>query len=149
MEPFYPLHVYVCEAASWCSSRSTSRPEASSATTPISPPIPTRWLESRQALRARRWSSGSASRRSPVVEVASNDGYLLQYFVQVGIVPLGIEPAANVAAAAERRACRRASSSSDGVWPGRLVATRRHGRPPRGQQCAGPRAGPQRTSWTA
>ena len=39
---------------------------------------------------------------SYVVEVASNDGYLLQYFVQKNIPVLGIEPAANVAAAAEK-----------------------------------------------
>lgn len=37
---------------------------------------------------------------SRVVELASNDGYLLQYFVQRGIPVLGVEPAANVAAAA-------------------------------------------------
>jgi SAM-dependent methyltransferase len=37
------------------------------------------------------------------VEIASNDGYLLQYFVQRGIGVLGIEPAANVAVAAEER----------------------------------------------
>ena len=34
------------------------------------------------------------------MEVASNDGYLLQYFVERGIPALGIEPAANVAEAA-------------------------------------------------
>jgi hypothetical protein len=40
---------------------------------------------------------------SQVVEVASNDGYLLQYFVQRGIPVLGIEPAANVAKVAIER----------------------------------------------
>ena len=35
--------------------------------------------------------------QSFVVEVASNDGYLLQYFVQRNVPVLGIEPAANVA----------------------------------------------------
>jgi hypothetical protein len=40
---------------------------------------------------------------SRVVELASNDGYLLQYFVEAGIPVLGIEPAANVAVAAEAR----------------------------------------------
>ena len=38
-----------------------------------------------------------------VVEIASNDGYLLQYFKDLGIDVLGIEPSANVAAAAEKR----------------------------------------------
>jgi SAM-dependent methyltransferase len=40
---------------------------------------------------------------SLVVEIASNDGYMLQYFVAAGIKVLGIEPAAGVAAAAEAR----------------------------------------------
>jgi 2-polyprenyl-3-methyl-5-hydroxy-6-metoxy-1,4-benzoquinol methylase len=38
-----------------------------------------------------------------VVELASNDGYLLQYFVKKGIPVLGVEPAANVARAAEEK----------------------------------------------
>ena len=40
---------------------------------------------------------------STVVEIASNDGYLLQWFVQAGVPVLGIEPAANVAKVAEER----------------------------------------------
>lgn len=43
------------------------------------------------------------NKNSHVVEVASNDGYLLQYFVQRGIPCLGIEPTANTAAAAEKK----------------------------------------------
>ena len=46
-------------------------------------------------------------RASRVIEIASNDGYLLQYFVSKGIPVLGIDPAANVAAAAKKKACRR------------------------------------------
>ena len=38
-----------------------------------------------------------------MVEIASNDGYLLQYFVERGVPVLGIEPAANVAEAASER----------------------------------------------
>src|SRR5690606_2397849 len=41
--------------------------------------------------------------RHQVVEVASNDGYLLQYFQRRGVPVLGVEPARNVAAAAEAR----------------------------------------------
>jgi SAM-dependent methyltransferase len=40
---------------------------------------------------------------SQVVELASNDGYLLQWFVKAGIPCFGIEPAGNIAAAAEER----------------------------------------------
>src|SRR5438132_12606583 len=41
--------------------------------------------------------------RNTVLEIASNDGYLLQYFKQRGMKVLGIEPARNVATEAERR----------------------------------------------
>jgi SAM-dependent methyltransferase len=43
---------------------------------------------------------------SLVIEVGSNDGYLLQYFAERGIQVLGIEPSANVAAAAQNRGIR-------------------------------------------
>jgi SAM-dependent methyltransferase len=42
-------------------------------------------------------------RHSQVVEIGSNDGYLLQYFVQKGVPALGVEPAANVAEVAIRK----------------------------------------------
>jgi hypothetical protein len=40
---------------------------------------------------------------SEVIELASNDGYLVQWFVKAGVPSLGIEPAAHVAAAAEEK----------------------------------------------
>jgi len=45
----------------------------------------------------------SLNGESLVVELASNDGYLLQYFVQKSIPCFGVEPASNVAAAAEQK----------------------------------------------
>ncbi len=58
------------------------------------------WIE-----HARRYAEAMIARfrltsRSLVVEIASNDGYLLQHFIAAGIPALGVEPAANVAAAA-------------------------------------------------
>jgi len=50
------------------------------------------------AIATDRWCLGASSL---VMEIASNDGYLLRHFVQKGIPVLGIEPAANVAAVAE------------------------------------------------
>ena len=44
--------------------------------------------------------------RSLVVEVASNDGYLLQYYKRAGVPVLGIEPATNIAQVAEQRGVR-------------------------------------------
>ncbi|ANK73414.1 methyltransferase domain-containing protein [Ensifer adhaerens] len=63
----------------------------------------TSWLE-----HARRYAESMTERfalddNSQVVEIASNDGYLLQYFVAKGIPALGIEPAANAARLAEER----------------------------------------------
>lgn len=40
---------------------------------------------------------------SLIIEIGSNDGYLLQYFAERGIQVLGVEPSANVAAAAQKR----------------------------------------------
>jgi SAM-dependent methyltransferase len=61
------------------------------------------WLAHSKAyceMAAARFQLGGHSR---VIELASNDGYLLQYFRAKGIPVLGIEPSANVAAAAEAR----------------------------------------------
>jgi SAM-dependent methyltransferase len=57
---------------------------------------------------AKRYAEAMAARlglgrASQVVEVASNDGYLLQHFVAMGVPVLGIEPAANTAEAAKAR----------------------------------------------
>ncbi len=53
--------------------------------------------------RARSTARLRARPDSLVVELASNDGYLLQHFVPHGIPVLGIDPAQNVAEAAEER----------------------------------------------
>jgi SAM-dependent methyltransferase len=58
-------------------------------------------LRSAESLTGRLIRDRSLSADSLVVEVASNDGYLLQYYARAGVPVLGIEPAANVAAVAE------------------------------------------------
>src|SRR5262249_13342768 len=55
------------------------------------------WLEHCKAFAASAVSAFGLTKQSLVVEIASNDGYLLQYFKAHGIPVLGIEPAANVA----------------------------------------------------
>ena len=71
-----------------------------------------------------RFRLGGTSR---VVEIASNDGYLLRYFMAKGIPVLGVEPAANVAADAISKGFRLGWSSS--ARPGRGRDGRNPGRP--------------------
>jgi SAM-dependent methyltransferase len=102
-EPSYPLHAYVCSSC-----RLVQVPEFESAAHIFSEyayfsSYSESWLE-----HARRFAEDAARRfalgpRSLVVEVASNDGYLLQYFQRAGVPVLGIEPAGNVAAAAQAK----------------------------------------------
>ena len=49
------------------------------------------------------WKNSELARTAGVVEIASNDGYLLQYFAEKEIPVLGIEPAQNVAAVARAK----------------------------------------------
>ena len=58
-------------------------------------------LSSAAAIALRLVGERGLGEHSLVVEVASNDGYLLQYYAEAGVPVLGIEPAANVAAVAE------------------------------------------------
>lgn len=61
------------------------------------------WLAHARAYTERMIARFDLGPRSRVVEVASNDGYLLQYFREKGVPVLGIEPAANCAAAAREK----------------------------------------------
>ena len=103
MEPFYPLHAYVCASCFLVQLEEYINPENIFRDYAYFSSYSTSWLD-----HAKRYVDGMVERlglgpNAKVVEVASNDGYLLQYFLPHGIVPLGIEPAANVARDAEER----------------------------------------------
>ncbi len=103
MEPFYPLHVRVCDACMLVQLEPVTAPEDIFSDYAYFSSYSESWLAHASAYAdkvSRRFGLDSASR---VVEIASNDGYLLQYFVAKGIPVLGIEPASNVAAAAVER----------------------------------------------
>ncbi len=103
MEPFYPLHVWVCRKCFLVQLAEYVRPEEIFTEYAYFSSFSAAWLKHAQeyvAMISERLTLGA---QSLVVELASNDGYLLQYFVQRGIPCLGIEPAANVAAAARER----------------------------------------------
>src|SRR5690606_26767975 len=63
----------------------------------------TSWLDHARRYVDRMTERLGLTAESHVVELASNDGYLLQWFVEKGIPCLGVEPAANVAEAARAR----------------------------------------------
>jgi len=102
-EEFFPLHVFLCEHCMLVQLQAYVGPERIfSEYAYFSSYVDTllREAEAYVAAVTSRFGLGAGSR---VVEVASNDGYLLQYFVRKGIPVLGIEPAANVAKAAEEK----------------------------------------------
>jgi SAM-dependent methyltransferase len=100
-ESFYPLCVYVCGECFLVQLPEEERPEAIFSHYAYFSSYSESWLrhaEEYTAAMVERFGLGPEHR---VVEVASNDGYLLRWFAARGIPVLGIEPAANVAAAAE------------------------------------------------
>jgi 2-polyprenyl-3-methyl-5-hydroxy-6-metoxy-1,4-benzoquinol methylase len=106
-EPFYPLHAWVCGKCFLVQLEEFEPPEhIFSGEYAYFSSYSDTWLEhSRRYVEevSRRFALGA---KSLVVEIASNDGYLLQYFVQRGVPVLGIEPAANCARAAEQKGVR-------------------------------------------
>jgi SAM-dependent methyltransferase len=103
MEPFYPLHVYVCDSCFLVQLQEYVRREDIFTEYAYFSSYSDSWLDHAQRYVNRMIEELRLSPSSHVVEVASNDGYLLQYFVARNIPVLGIEPAANVARAAVER----------------------------------------------
>lgn len=106
MEPFYPLHVWVCAECLLVQLQEYVAREHIFTEYAYFSSYSTAWLkhcEDYVAMATQRLGLGP---ESLVVELASNDGYLLQYFVHGGIPCLGVEPAANVAKAAEEKGVR-------------------------------------------
>ena len=100
MEPFYPLHAYVCGQCFLVQLQEFVTPDEIFTEYAYFSSYSTSWVE-----HARRYAETMIARfalgtDSKVMEIASNDGYLLQHFVARGVPVLGIEPAANVAKAA-------------------------------------------------
>lgn len=103
MEPFYPLHVFVCDQCFLVQLLEYVSPQKIFSDYSYFSSFSESWLR-----HARRYSEMVIERfgldaNSFVVELASNDGYLLRNFVAAGIPALGIEPAANVAEAAVQK----------------------------------------------
>jgi SAM-dependent methyltransferase len=103
MEPFYPLHTYVCRNCFLVQLEEYVSPERIFAEYAYFSSYSETWLNHAENYAEMIINRLGLDRRSQVVEIGSNDGYLLQYFVRKGIPVLGVEPAANVATAAIRK----------------------------------------------
>lgn len=97
MEPFYPLHAFVCEQCFLVQLNEFESPENIFSDYAYFSSYSQSWLEHASAYADKMVERFGFDVHSQVIEVASNDGYLLQYFRDKGIPVLGIEPAANVA----------------------------------------------------
>src|SRR5271167_2016 len=106
MESFYPLAAYVCRDCFLVQLQEYVAPEHIFSEYAYFSAYSDAWLDHARRyveVITERLGLGPASR---VIELGSNDGYLLQFFVERGIPVLGIDPAANVAKAAEKRGVR-------------------------------------------
>jgi hypothetical protein len=96
-ETYYPLHVYVCERCFLVQLEEYESAENIFSDYAYFSSYSDSWLKHAENYRNKMMTQFGLGEHSFVVEVASNDGYLLQYFVQRKVPVLGIEPAANVA----------------------------------------------------
>ena len=102
-EKFYPLHTYVCDNCFLVQLEEFETPDHIFSDYAYFSSYSETWLrhaENYTELMIKRFGLNA---NSQVIEIASNDGYLLQYFQKQNIPVLGIEPAANVAKVAEEK----------------------------------------------
>jgi 2-polyprenyl-3-methyl-5-hydroxy-6-metoxy-1,4-benzoquinol methylase len=100
MEPFYPLHAYVCTQCWLVQLQMYETGEHIFSEYAYFSSFSDSWLAHAKAYTDKMRASFGLNASSQVIEIASNDGYLLQYFKEAGVPVLGVEPAKNVAEAA-------------------------------------------------
>jgi len=97
MEPFYPLHTFVCERCLLVQLDEYISPEEIFSDYAYFSSYSDSWVRHMKDYTDMIVGRLGLGPQSFVLEIASNDGYLLQHFVAAGIPVLGIEPAANIA----------------------------------------------------
>ena len=102
-EQYYPLHAFVCHECFLVQVDEFVSPASIFDDYAYFSSYSTAWLEHSSEYVEMAIDRFDLGTDSEVMEIASNDGYLLQYFIERGISAQGIEPAANVAEAAEAR----------------------------------------------
>jgi SAM-dependent methyltransferase len=105
-EVFYPLHARTCSSCLLVQLPAEVAPEAIFDDYAYFSSYSDSWVEHARSYVVQRVEQLGLGPDSLVVEVASNDGYLLQHLVALGVPVLGIEPASNVARAAQDRGVR-------------------------------------------
>ena len=101
VEPFYPLHVFICEACYLVQLPQLQSPKYIFGDYAYFSSYSESWLNHAKEYATLMIERFGFDANSLVVEIASNDGYLLQYFQKKGIPVLGVEPARNVAKVAQ------------------------------------------------
>jgi SAM-dependent methyltransferase len=122
MEPFYPLHVRVCEQCLLVQLEELVAPEEIFTEYAYFSSYSDSWVAHARDYVASVVDRFGLGDDSQVVELASNDGYLLQHVVDRGIPALGVEPAANVAEAARERGIETVVEFFGGALASRLAA---------------------------
>jgi 2-polyprenyl-3-methyl-5-hydroxy-6-metoxy-1,4-benzoquinol methylase len=103
MERFYPLHAWVCESCKLVQLEEFESPAEIFSEYAYFSSFSDSWLKHAKNYVEMMIGRFGFSETSQVVEIASNDGYLLQYFKQKNVPVLGVEPAANVAKVAAEK----------------------------------------------
>lgn len=101
MEPFYPLHAYVCSDCFLVQLDEFESPDRIFSEYAYFSSYSQSWLDHASNYVEHMINDFGIGSAHQVVEIASNDGYLLQFFNKRGVPVLGIEPAVNVAKVAE------------------------------------------------
>jgi hypothetical protein len=97
MEPYYPLRALVCSRCFLVQLEEFETPEQIFSDYAYFSSYSASWLEHCRRYTEQMIETLGLGQNSHIVEIASNDGYLLQYFHERAVPVLGIEPAANVA----------------------------------------------------
>lgn len=103
LEPYFPLNVLVCDKCFLVQLQEYVSPESIFSEYAYFSSYSTSWVEHARAYCCMIQERLDLNPISRVVELASNDGYLLQHFLPLSIPVLGIEPAANVAKVASAK----------------------------------------------
>ncbi|WP_020592689.1 class I SAM-dependent methyltransferase [Kiloniella laminariae] len=102
-EKQYPLHARVCHSCFLVQVEDVVPPEDIFSDYAYFSSYASSWVEHAKSYADNAIRRFDLTEKSFVVEVASNDGYLLQHFVKQSIPVLGVEPAANVAVEARKK----------------------------------------------